>query len=166
MVEQEVALTVIIGFSAILMVASNPTLAQSSFNENDFIIKDFGITDVSPWLTVEGTAGGSKPDNASQIYAYVFVTDNGIFTVTSGGTNDSAGVTNDTQWHTHGVILDNKSCVTNLTDYGNAEVSSTGNMIRLTNVNATKVDKVMTTILGINNADARVCMEKIIDSKE
>ena len=166
MVDQSRALAVIIGISAILMVSSSTTLAQNSFNENDFIIKDFGITDVSPWLTVEGTAGGSKPDNASQIYAYVFVTDKGIFTVTSGGINDSAEGTNDTQWHTHGVTLDNKSCVTNLNDYGNAEVSSTGNMIRLANVNATKVDKVMTTILGINNADARVCMEKIIDSKE
>jgi len=80
MIEQKRALAVIIGISAILMVASETTLAQSSFNDNDFVIKDFGIKDGTPWLTVEGTAGGSRPDNASQIYAYVFVTDNGIFT--------------------------------------------------------------------------------------
>jgi sensor c-di-GMP phosphodiesterase-like protein len=32
-------------------------------------------------------------------------------------------------------------------------------------VDATKVDKVMTAVLGINNADASVCVEKVIDSK-
>lgn len=163
-IEQKSAIAVIIGISAILMVGSSSALAQSNFNENDFIIKDFGFKEGKPWLTVEGIAGGSKPDNASQIYAYAFVTDKGIFAVTSHGTEDSAEVANDTEWHTHGITLDNKSCVTNLNDDGNSEVNSTS--IKVANITATKVDKVITAILGINNANARVCMEKIIDSKE
>jgi hypothetical protein len=103
-------------------------------------IKDFGFKDGKPWLTVEGKAGASKPQNASQIYAYAFVTDKGVFAVVSHGVEDSAEVDNDTQWHTHGVTLDSKNCVSKLNDDGTAEVNG---MIKVTNITATKVDKVM-----------------------
>ena len=131
-------------------------------NENDFKIKVFGFKDGKPWLTVEGKAGASKPQNASQIYAYAFVTDKGIFAVASHGTEDSPQVANDTQWHTHGVTLDSKNCVTKLDNDGSAEVNGE---IKVANITATKVDKVMTAELGINNADGKVCVEKVIDSK-
>jgi hypothetical protein len=68
----------------------------------DFKIKDFGISDGTPWLTVEGKSGGSTPDNASQKYAYAFVTDNGIYAVTLHEVEDSNEVENDTHWPTHG----------------------------------------------------------------
>lgn len=68
---------------------------------------------------------------------------------------------NDTQWHTYGVTIDDKNCVTKLDDSGNAEV---GDEVKVTNVTATKVDKVMTAILSINNQDASVCVTKLIDS--
>ncbi|MDW0285435.1 MAG: hypothetical protein QN785_09335, partial [Nitrososphaeraceae archaeon] len=112
--------------------------------------------------TVEGKAGASTPQNASQIYAYAFVTDKGIFGVVSHGVEDSAEVANDTQWHSHGVTLDDKNCVSKLNEDGDAEVTDT---VGVANSNATKVDKVMTAILGINNADAKVCVEKVFDSK-
>ena len=70
-------------------------------------------------------------------------------------------VQNDTEWHTHGVTLDEKNCVSKLNDDGDAEVTDT---VKVTNTNATKVDKVMTALLGINNADASVCVEKVFDS--
>lgn len=145
-------------------VTSNIAAAQkeSKINEADFKIKDFGFKDGKPWLTVEGKAGGSKPQNASQIYAYAFVTDKGIFAVVSHGFNDSSEVVNNTQWHSHGVTLDSKNCVTKLNDDGTAEVNG---MIKVANTTATKVDKVMTAVLGVNNADASVCVEKVIDSK-
>lgn len=163
MIGQKTALTLIIGFSAVLIVGSNSALAQSKLNEADFKIKDFGIKDGKPWLTVEGKAGGSKPTNASQIYAYAFVTDKGIFAVVShGGVEDSPQVTNDSQWHTHGVTLDSKNCVTKLTNDGKAEVTD---KVGIANTNATKVDKVMTALLGINNAGPSVCVEKVFDSK-
>jgi hypothetical protein len=141
-------------------VTSNIAAAQ---DENDFKIKDFGIKDGKPWVTVEGKAGASKPQNASQIYAYAFVTDNGIFAVAShGGIEDSPQVENDTDWHTHGVTLDEKNCVTDLNNDGTAIVSD---QVEIGNITATKVDKVMTALLGLNNADASVCVEKVFDSK-
>ena len=163
MMGQKTALALLIGFSAVLIVGSNSVLAQSKLNEADFKIKDFGIKDGKPWLTVEGKAGASKPTNASQIYAYAFVTDKGIFAVAShGGVEDSPQVANDSQWHTHGVTLDSKNCVTKLTNAGKAEVTD---KIGIANTNATKVDKVMTALLGINNAGPSVCVEKVFDSK-
>ena len=152
----------LIAISAILIAGTNSALAQSNLNEADFKIKDFGIKDGKPWLTVEGKAGASTPQNASQIYAYAFVTDKGIFAVTSHGTEDSSEVANDTQWHSHGVTLDDKNCVSKLNEDGDAEVND---MIGVANTNATKVDKIMTAQLGINNADAKVCVEKVFDSK-
>lgn len=151
----------LLAISTLVVVGSNTALA--ALNENDFKIKDFGFKDGKPWLTVEGKAGASKPDNASQIYAYAFVTDKGIFAVVSHGFNDSTEVANNTQWHTHGVTLDSaQKCVTKLNDDGKAEVNAE---IKVANITATKVDKVMTAILGLNNADGKVCIEKVFDSK-
>ena len=165
------AITILLGFVAVgslvflnTAVTGNIVAAQEGkLNENDFKIKDFGFKDGKPWLTVEGKAGASKPDNASQIYAYAFVTDKGIFAVTShGGSEDSPQVGNDSQWHTHGVTLDSKNCVTKLDNVGKAEVNGE---IKVANITATKVDKVMTAELGINNAGPTVCVEKVFDSK-
>lgn len=158
------AIGILLAFAALggLMSISTILTVSAEVNEDDFKIKDFGIKDGKPWLTVEGKAGGSKPDNASQIYAHAFVTDNGIFAVVSHGVEDSAEVANDTEWHAHGVTLDDKNCVSKLNDDGDAEVND---MVAVANTNATKVDKVMTALLGINNADASVCVEKVFDSK-
>lgn len=151
-----------IAISAILIAGTNNVLAQNQLNEADFKVKDFGIENGKPWITVEGKAGASKPENASQIYAYAFVTDKGIFAVTSHGVEDSTEVENDTQWHTHGVTLNEKNCVTDLNDDGTAAVAD---RVEIGNITATKVDTVMTALLGINNADASVCVEKVFDSK-
>jgi hypothetical protein len=82
--------------------------------------------------------------------------------VTSHGVEDSTEVENDTQWHTHGVTLNEKNCVTDLNDDGTAAVAD---RVEIGNITATKVDTVMTALLGINNADASVCVEKVFDSK-
>jgi hypothetical protein len=165
------AITILLGFVAVgslvfvnTAVTGNIVAAQEGkLNENDFKIKEFGFKDGKPWLTVEGKAGGSTPENASQIYAYAFVTDKGIFAVTShGGSEDSKEVENDTQWHTHGVTLDEKNCVSKLTEDGNAEVNGE---IRVANITATKVEAVKTALLGLNNAGPTVCVEKVFDSK-
>jgi hypothetical protein len=52
-----------------------------------------------------------------------------------------------------------KNCVSKLNEDGDAEVNE---MVKVTNVTVTKVDKVMTAQLGINNADASICVEKIL----
>lgn len=160
------ALTIFLAFvavgSLVFLNAGTTSKMVAAQEEADFKIKDFGIKDGTPWLTVEGKAGGSTPENASQIYAYAFVTDNGTYAVTSHGVEDSAEVENDTEWHTHGVTLDEKNCVSDINDDGDAEVNDE---VKVTNITATKVDKVMTAQLGINNADASVCVEKVFDSK-
>jgi hypothetical protein len=146
-------------------LTSNIAAAQEGkLNENDFKIKDFDLKDGKPWLTVEGKAGASKPQNASQIYAYAFVTDKGIFAVVShGGIEDSPQVTNDSEWHTHKVTLDStEKCVSKLDNEGSAIVTD---QVEIGNITATKVDKVMTALLGLNNADGKVCIEKVFDSK-
>lgn len=159
------ALTIVLVFVALGSMVSIGTATTSNVaiaqEEDDFKIKDFGIKDGTPWLTVEGKAGGSTPENSSQIYAYAFVTDNGTYAVTSHGVEDSAEVENDTEWHTHGVTLDEKNCVSDINDDGDAELDGE---VKVTNITATKVDKVMTALLGINNDDASVCVEKVFDS--
>ena len=45
---------------------------KTKFNEDDFMIKDFGIGhDGNPFLAVKGTAGGSIPQKENVGYAYV-----------------------------------------------------------------------------------------------
>ena len=140
----------------------NKAKTESKFNEADFKIKDFGIKDGNPWLSVEGTAGGSTPENESLIYAYAFVTDNGTtFAATSHGGEDSAEVANDTQWHTHEVKLDEKNCVASINDNGKNELSK--DKITITETNATKVDGVKTAELT-KNTDGTTCVTKVFDS--
>jgi hypothetical protein len=63
-------------------------LVSSSYgmklNESDFIITGFGINNSNPYITVEGTAGGSYDPSLGDegYYAYVFNTDKGIFQIT------------------------------------------------------------------------------------
>jgi len=152
--------TMIAGLVTVGLIETVNVSTVTAQEQSDFKIKDFGMKDGTPWLTVEGKAGGSKPNNASQIYAYAFVTDKAIFGVVSHGVEDSAEVANDTEWHAHGVTLDSKNCVSKLNNDGDAEVTD---MVKVGNTNATKVDKVMTALLGINNAAASVCVEKVFD---
>ena len=150
-----------VAISGLVSLNAGTTNMVAAQEEADFKIKDFGVKDGNLWLSVEGKAGGSTPENASQIYAYAFVTDNGTYAVASHGVEDSTEVENDTKWHSHGVTLDEKNCVSEINEDGTAEVTD---MIKVTNVTATKVDKAMTAQLGINNADASVCVEKVFDS--
>ena len=171
-------LTIFLTFVAIVSLVfanvaftSNVVIARE---EADFNIEKFGIKDGDPWLSVEGKAGGSTPHNASQIYAYVFVTDNGTYAVTSHGGEDSAEVKNDTAWHTHGVTLDEKKCLSDINDNGDAEVgdkvkdddgdAEENDEVKVINISAKKVDKVMTAVLGIDNVNASICVEAVLDS--
>jgi hypothetical protein len=69
----------------LLLVAFTASNAYASkLNEKDYIITDFGIASGNPFITVEGTAGGSyDPSMGDEGYeAYVFDTDKGLFQVT------------------------------------------------------------------------------------
>lgn len=160
MLELKSAIAIIIAISPILIISTNIVFAAEDVKA-DFRINDFGITDGNPWLTVEGTAGDTTPQNESLIYAYVFVTDAGTFAATSHGGEDSAEVANDTQWHTHEVTLDEKNCVSSINDNGKNELAN--DKITIIGTNATKVDTVQTGELT-KDADGKICVTKVFDS--
>ena len=161
MTELKASMGVFIWLSAITIFGPTSVLAQNNLNEADFKIKDFGIINGNPWVIVEGKAGGSIPQNASLIYAYTFVTDNGTFAVMSHLYEDTDEVENDTQWHTHRVTLDDKNCLTEINDNGDTQVND---LVKVTNVIVTNVSKVFTTELTLNNADSSICVTKVFDS--
>jgi len=161
MIEPRASIGVVIWISAIIIVGPISVLAQINLNESDFKIKDFGIINGNPWLIVEGKAGGSTPQNASLIYAYGFVTDNGTFAVMSHAFEDTDEVENDTQWHTHRVALDAKNCVVNINDNGDTQVND---LVKVTNVIVTNVSKVFTAELTLNKDNSSICVTKIFDS--
>ena len=133
----------------------------------DFKIDTFGIDDDgNPFLTVKGTAGGTKPgpDEANHIFAYALVTDKGTFAVTSHpGIEDSDEVGDDSEWHAHKVQLSNDKppCVTDLTEQGKAVLD--GNTVSVDNTPATEVTNVLTAdLLKEGN---NVCVVQVFDSK-
>jgi hypothetical protein len=161
MIKPNALIGLIVWLIAMLMVVPGNVNAQNSLNEADFKIKDFGIINGNPWIIVEGKAGGSIPQNASTIYAYTFVTDNGTFSVMSHLYEDTDEVENDTQWHTHRLTLDDKNCVTDINDNGDTEISD---LVKVTNVIVTNVSKVFTAELALNNTDSSTCVTKVFDS--
>ena len=71
--------------SAILFSGSLATLAYAvTLHEEDYIITNFKIDNGNPFITVQGTAGGSyDPSLGDEGYqAYVFDTDKGTFEIT------------------------------------------------------------------------------------
>jgi len=144
-----------------LMMMTAPSVSAAS---PDFTIETFGIVDGNPSLTVKGTAGGTTPDETGDIYAYVFFTDDGIFAVTSHpGIEDSSEVDDDADWHAHKVKLNDKNCITELKEDGNAALD--GNTVAVEDTDASSVDKVLTAVLSAEKKGG-VCVAKVFDSQE
>src|SRR6476619_8543808 len=79
-------------FSAILFLCALTSFAYGmKLNDKDYTITGFGLKDGNPFITVQGTAGGTyDPSMGDEGYeAYVFNTDKGIFqiTVAEGSSN-------------------------------------------------------------------------------
>ena len=78
--------------TAMLFLGTLTSLAYGiELSEKDYTITGFGLKDGNPFITVQGTAGGSyDPSMGDEGYeAYVFNTDKGIFqiTVSEGSSN-------------------------------------------------------------------------------
>lgn len=76
----------------ILFLGSLVTIAYAiTLHEKDYVVTDFGMKNGNPFITVQGTAGGSyDPSVGDEGYqAYIFDTDKGIFeiTVAEGSSN-------------------------------------------------------------------------------
>jgi hypothetical protein len=163
MIEPKFSLgAIIIWLSVALIVVPTGAWAQKTFNEADFMIKDFGIINGNPWIIVNGKAGGSTPQNASLVYAYALVTDNGTYAVMSHAHEDTDEVENDTQWHTHRITLDNKNCIAQINDNGDTEANK--DLVKVTNVIIRNVSKVFTAELVHNSANSSTCITKVFDS--
>jgi hypothetical protein len=163
MIEPKFSTSIIITLlSLVVIVIPTGVMAQNTFNELDFMIKDFGIMNGNPWLIVNGNAGGSTPQNASLIYAYAFVTDNGTYAVMSHAYEDTDEVENDTQWHTHRLVLDNKNCIAQINDNGDTEVNK--DLVKVTNVITRNVSNVFSAELTLNKDDSSICVTKLFDS--
>jgi hypothetical protein len=128
---------------------------KTKFNGADFMIKNFGIDkDGFPFINVEGTPGGTIPQKENTGYAYIFVTNNGTFAVSSDWMYP--------QWHTHEITLDENDCVKSMKmNSGGTEVKD---VIRLTETNATNVRKVTTAEFALGESDGSICATKIFDS--
>lgn len=131
---------------------------------NDFDIADAGITDGKLWMTVNGIAGGTTPTSLSEIYAYVFATDAGIFAATSHGVEDSDQVANDLFWHTHKVELDSNNCIVGIqsTPEQAGTVLMKGNMVEISGSGATTLNAAMAVGLTINQ---NICVSEVFDSQ-
>jgi hypothetical protein len=146
---------------AIISVMGLLTAAPVFAASPDFRITDFAETG-TPSLTVEGTAGGTVPTETGDIYAYVFVTDAGIFAVTSHpGIEDSTEVGDDVNWHAHQVTLDSNNCVTSINDNGIAVLS--GDTVSVTGTSATSTSQVLTVVLSVND-EGDICVKHVFDS--
>ena len=135
----------------------------------DFDIRKFGIKTFQgaryPYLKVAGHAGGTQPDPAtSDILAYVFVTDAGVFAVASHGFNDSSEQMGDPDltWHAHKVTLDAQNCISSIDETG--EEGLTRKRVFLAESGATTVSKVLTARLTVDAGS--VCVAQVYDVME
>lgn len=146
--------------TTLMMTASSVSAQEPPFN-----IETFGMEDKkAPFLTVEGTAGEDIPPEG-EIFAYVFITSDGIYAVTSHpGIEDSNEVKDDAEWHAHKVQLndDNPPCITDLSETGKAELD--GSTVTVEKTKATEVSAVQTAHLTVE--DGEVCVAEVFDAQD
>jgi hypothetical protein len=158
------ALLVAASILSLSIMATPSSRAYAHDDMIDFEITSFQINGKGNLrMYVEGVAGGTTPHHAGAenlIYAYVFLTDAGIYAVTSHMGEDSHQVEHDIEWHSHLVELDENNCITSITDAGKANLHK--NRISVMQTDATILTGVMTAELTAN--DDGTCVTKIFDS--
>lgn len=129
----------------------------------NFKFAEIGMVGSDPTITVDGTAGGTQPIGTTDIYAYVFKTDNGTFAVASHGVEDSTEVTDDLQWRAHGgITLDSNNCITALNEAGDAELED--DMVSVSGSGATAINGAMTLKISPTE-DNKLCVSQVWDQK-
>ena len=128
----------------------------------DFDIRGAGVDDNGdPYIRVSGVAGGTTSETEGTIFAYVFITDAGIYAVTShGGIEDSTEVGDDEQYHAHLVTLDNDNCVTSIEEDGNAGLHN--KRVTITGTDATEFNQVLT--VELTASDDGICVTEVFDT--
>jgi len=110
-------------FSQADAINTNPKNKKDGGNHSpDFRITGaWDNTDLESTLsmTVQGTAGGTVPDEAGDIYAYVWFFDEHAVAATSHDFDDTDPVVEPFEYHFHDVTLDGAGCVTEITELVN-----------------------------------------------
>lgn len=135
---------------------------RSDATNPDFDIRGAGVDDNGdPYMRVSGDVGGTTSDKEGTIYGYVFITDAGIYAVTShGGIEDSEEVGDDEQYHAHLVTLDENNCVTSIAEDGNAVLQN--KRVTVTGTDATEVNQVLT--VELTASDDGICVTEVFDT--
>jgi hypothetical protein len=155
-----------------LMMMTAPSVYAGSPSPPDLTIDEFGIDDEgNPFLTVEGTAGGTIPDEKDKgdIYAHVFVTNKGVFAVASHpGFEDSNEQPPKDAWHAHGLKLtgDQPPCIVenSINDDGTAALDGKTVTLDTSDLEEddrpTEVDSVLTAVLSTEKKGG-ICVVKV-----
>ena len=139
----------------LLLLAANNAYSAANLDKKDYYINNFGIKNGNPFISVQGTAGGSfDPSMGDEGYeAYVFDTDKGLFqiTVAQGSSADEK------PYYSVNHIISNQintgACL--LTEKTSGTPVFSGNNVELTNSNITftKINKVYTLLVTTDDPD-------------
>ena len=123
-------------------------------NEKDYIITDFGIASGNPFITVEGTAGGSyDPSMGDEGYeAYVFDTDKGFFQVTVAEGESKSYYSTD-----HLLVKEIKlnECLLSESTHGKPHFDNNTVQYIDNNQNFTKVNKAFAIQVSVDDPDGK-----------
>jgi hypothetical protein len=143
-----------------LMMLTAPTVYAAS---PDLTIVDFGVVgDSVPFLTVEGTVGGTVPEEEGEMYAYGFGTDDGIFAAISDGGD----------WKPYHLEVNVGGCITKMTEEGGEAVLE-GDTLTMEIGIALDVDTAFTAVIseevkdtsGEEDVEDATCIVKVFSGK-
>lgn len=145
----EIAATLLL---TILFVAFHVAYSVE-LDENDYIIKNFGINDTNPFITVEGIAGRSYDVSMGDegYNAYVFDTDKGIYQVTVSYTSSG------NPGYSSSRILSNISsvgdCLITETTNGTAHFNTQTLEYQDSEIEFTEVKRVLAILVSLDDPD-------------
>ncbi len=166
-----------ISFAAIFVVsmifAGNLGSAEAKGKHSpDLRIEAVDLTDGTITITSAGTAGGTIPDNGSDVYAYIVIGNDGdvAYALASHDVEDSGDVGSDLEWHGHlitGLGADHKgvpgNCITSLEDAGIVGLS--GSDYTLDGTSLITVDAVLSVVANVDRFETEgVCIKHVFDS--
>jgi hypothetical protein len=143
--------------SAILFSGTLATLAYAvTLHEEDYIITNFGIKNGNPFITVQGTAGGSyDPSLGDEGYqAYVFDTDKGTFEITVAESSSNKPHYSTDQILAKAIKL-NECLIKNRETHGKPLFENNTVWYVDPNLNITRVNKVYTAQVILDDPDEK-----------
>jgi hypothetical protein len=135
----------------------------------DFDIKSYFIdSNGNPNLQLHGKAGQTVPEGMHDVYAYVIVTDTGIYAADSHEAQhaDDEQVANKA-WHGHKVEVDSSGCLTEIGSF-KSHAKLAGSNVKIEDTGASKIIMAQTVMLEIqvedpdNPPEGVTCIAKIV----